>query len=98
MTIAAPRLSPLPLPAQLQLTRPAARPGVSADGAPAGPRELPARRRAPRRRELLVDVRGLARDVGPVEAQHVLGGLGHEALAQLLAGQQLVRHPLQRAR
>ena len=37
---------------------------------------------AERSRELLVDLPHLARGVGPVEAQHVLAGLGHEAVAR----------------
>ena len=36
-----------------------------------------------RRRDLAVDLGHLAGHVGPVEAQHVLGRLGHEPVAQL---------------
>src|SRR3712207_7933592 len=40
----------------------------------------------------------LARDVGPVEPQHVLGRLGDEPLAQRVVGQQRLGHPRERAR
>ena len=48
-----------------------------------------ARRRA---RGLAVERGHLARHVGPVEGQHVLGGLGHQPVAQRLVGEQPLDH------
>ena len=45
-----------------------------------------------------VDRADLAGDVGPVEGEHVLAGLGDEAVAQLGVGQQPLGHRRQRAR
>ena len=50
------------------------------------------------RRAPLVDRGRLARDVGPVEAQHVLARLGDEPVAQRVVGQQLLGHPPSDAR
>ena len=59
-----------------------------AGAAPLGRRGAVRRRAATRR---LVDRRRLARDLGPVEAQDVLGRLGDQPLAQRVVGQQLLR-------
>ena len=70
-------------------------PGGGALGLDDGP-ALPAAQAG--RHQLRVDLRHLARHVGPVEAEHVLRGLGHEPVAQLGVGQQALGHRRERAR
>ena len=48
--------------------------------------------------EPLVDRRGRAGDVGPVEAEDVIGALGDEAVAQLAIGEQALDHLAERLR